>query len=85
MEQQPWWTTSLLIIEFSRSHSDTSQSVDPLRTSDQLVAEASIRKHTHNSHNRQTVMSPAAFEPAIPTSERPNTHALDDAANEIGR
>jgi len=28
-------------------------------------------------------MSPAGFEPAIPTSERPQTHALDRAATEI--
>jgi hypothetical protein len=29
-------------------------------------------------------MPPAGFEPAIPASERPQTHALDRAANGIG-
>jgi hypothetical protein len=32
---------------------------------------------THNTHNRQTCRHPAVFEPAIPASERPQTHALD--------
>jgi len=39
---------------------------------------------THNTHNRQTSMPPAGFEPAIPSSERPHTHALDRAATGIG-
>jgi len=30
-------------------------------------------------------MLPAGFEPAIPASERPETHALDRAATEIGQ
>jgi hypothetical protein len=39
---------------------------------------------THNTHNRKTSMLPVGFEPAIPVSERPKTHALDRAATEIG-
>ena len=39
---------------------------------------------THNNHNRQTSMLPAVFEPTIPASERPQTHALDRAATGIG-
>jgi hypothetical protein len=35
---------------------------------------------THNSHKTQTSMPPAGFEPAIPTSELPQTHVLDRAA-----
>jgi hypothetical protein len=35
---------------------------------------------THNTHKRQTSMPPARFEPTIPASERPQTHALDSAA-----
>jgi hypothetical protein len=30
-------------------------------------------------------MTPAGFEPIIPASERPQTHALDGAATGIGR
>ena len=39
---------------------------------------------THNTHNRQTLMSPAGFESTIPASERPQTHALDCAVTGIG-
>jgi hypothetical protein len=35
---------------------------------------------THNTHNRQTSMPPVGFEPAIPVSERQQTHALDRTA-----
>ena len=31
---------------------------------------------THNTHKRQTSVPPAAFEPTIPASERPLTHAF---------
>jgi hypothetical protein len=39
---------------------------------------------THNTHNRQTSMPTAVFEPTIPVSERPKTHALDRTATGIG-
>ena len=38
----------------------------------------------HNTHTRQTSMTPAGFEPEIPASERPQTHALDRAPSRIG-
>ena len=39
---------------------------------------------THNIHERQTSVPPVGFEPAIlPTSQRPQTHALDRSATEI--
>jgi hypothetical protein len=34
---------------------------------------------THNTEKRQPSMPPAGFESAIPSSERPQTHALDHA------
>jgi len=37
-----------------------------------------------NTHNRHTSMPPAVFEPTIVLGERPQTHALDRAANGIG-
>ena len=40
---------------------------------------------THNTQKRHTSMSPGGFEPAVPTSERPQAHALDRAATGIGR
>jgi hypothetical protein len=39
---------------------------------------------THNTHNRQASKPPAGFEPTIPVSERPQTHALDRTATGIG-
>jgi len=39
---------------------------------------------THNIHKRQATTLPVEFEPAIPASERPQTHALDRAATTIG-
>ena len=39
---------------------------------------------THNSHKRHTSTNPARFEPAIPPSKQPQTHALDRAATGIG-
>ena len=39
---------------------------------------------THNTHNRQTSMAPAGFEPTISAGERPQTHSLDRAATAIG-
>jgi hypothetical protein len=39
---------------------------------------------THNTHKRQTSMPPAGFEPTVPASERPQTHAIHRAATGIG-
>jgi hypothetical protein len=39
---------------------------------------------SHNTHKRQISMPTGGFEPAIPESERPQTHALDRAATGIG-
>jgi hypothetical protein len=36
---------------------------------------------THNTHNRQTSMSPVGFEHTISAGERPETYVLDRAAN----
>ena len=39
---------------------------------------------THNTHNRQTSMSPVGFEPTISAGEQPQTYALDRAATGTG-
>jgi len=67
----------LLIVEISRSHSDTPHSVGLLWRSDRPVA-------AHNTRKRQTFMPPAGFEPAIPASELQQTHALERDTTEIG-
>ena len=81
MAQQPPVDQALLIIEASRSYSDTSHSVGLLWRSDQLDAETSTWQHTTLT---KTSMSPAGFEPKIPKSERPQTHAIDRATSGIG-
>jgi hypothetical protein len=53
------------------------------------LVEGSVRRRdlyltSHNTHRVQTSMLPAGFEPAIPASERPQTHVLDCAATGIG-
>jgi hypothetical protein len=55
----------------------TPHSVGSLWTSDQPVPETSTCT-THNTHNRQTTsMLLTLFEPTIPASKRPQTHAFD--------
>ena len=71
MAQQPQVGQGLLVIEASRSHSDTPQSVGFLWTSDETHAETSAWQYT-----RQTSMPPEGFEPTIPAGELPQTHAL---------
>ena len=39
---------------------------------------------TRNTHKTQTSMPSAGFEPTVPASERPQTHALDRATTGIG-
>jgi hypothetical protein len=67
----------LLILEVSRSHTTTHQS---LWTSDQLVTENFTWQHT----TLTTSMPPVGFQPTISTGERPQTYALDRATTETG-
>ena len=39
----------------------------------------------YNTHKRRTSMLPKGFEPTIPASKRPQTHALDRATTGTGR
>jgi hypothetical protein len=65
MAQRPLVGQGPLIIEVSRSHSDTPQSVGLLWTSVQPLPDITQHSEETNSHG------PAGFEPAIPASERP--------------
>jgi hypothetical protein len=70
---------------FSRLHDHTFRHTTVGRTP--LDEEPARRRDfyltTHNTHKRQTSMPPTGFEPTIPVSERPQTHALDRAATGI--
>jgi len=84
MTQQTLLGQDLLIIEASRSHWNTPHSVGLLWTNCQPEAKTSTWQTTHITHKRQTSMPQAGLKPAIPTSERPQTHASDHAATGIG-
>ena len=84
MASQPSWAKASSLLRFrDDTQLDTPHSVGLLRTSDRPVAAASAWQ-THNTYKRQTPQPPAGFEPAIPVSERPHSHALDRAATGIG-
>jgi hypothetical protein len=83
MKQHPLVGLGLLIIEASRSHSGTPYSIELLCKNDQPNAENFVPDNTQHVQ-RQATMIPAAFEPTIPASERPQTHSLDRAAIGIG-
>jgi hypothetical protein len=80
--QQPPVGQSLIIFKASWSHSGTPHSIGLFWTSDHLDADICTRKHTST---RDISVPPARLEPAIPASERPQTHALDRAATGIGK
>jgi hypothetical protein len=73
----------LLIVEVSRPHLDTPHSVRLLWTIDQPEAEISTWKKPNN-YTRETSLPRSEFEPAIATSEWPQTHTLDRVASGIG-
>ena len=64
--KQPPVGQGLLNIGASRLHADTPYSVGLLWTSDQPDTE-----NSDNTYKRQTSMTPAGFEPAVPINERP--------------
>ena len=83
MTQQPPVGQGLLIIEDSRSYSDTPHRYD---SSGRMISptQRPIPNSTHHSQERD-IDAPAGFEPAILTSERPQPHALHHVATGVGR
>jgi hypothetical protein len=84
MAQQPTVGHDLLIVEATRSHSDTPHSIGFLWTSVKIL-DRDPYMTTHNTDNRETSMPPAGFEPAIPTNVWPQTQALERAAIGTGK
>jgi len=64
-----------LVVEVSKSHSDTPHSVGLLWTSDRSVAQTSNSQHT--TLTKEISILPAGLELAIPAGERPQTHTSD--------
>jgi len=71
-------------MRFRQHIQNTPHTVGLLSTSDQLDAETATLT-THTTHNRPTSMFRRGFEPAIPASEGPQTHALDRAGAGFGK
>ena len=70
MAQQPLLGQGLLIIEASRSHSDTPRSVGHLLTSDKPEADTSTCKHTTLTRERD-ILVPDRIRTRNPGSDRP--------------
>ena len=85
MAQQPLVGQGLLIIEASRSRSFRHTTLGRTPLDEGSARRRDLYLTTHNIHKRQTSMPPAGFEPVIPASERPQSHAFDRAATGIGR
>ena len=83
MAQQPPVGQGPLIIESSQSHPDTPQSDWLLWTSDRHDAETSTWKHTTNTRDKCPCRQ-VGFEPAIPTLDPSQIHALDRPATGTG-
>jgi hypothetical protein len=82
-QQPPWGPRPPHLFEASRPHfRHTTLGRTPL--DEGAARRRDLYLTTHNTHNRQTYMPPAGFEPTIPITERPQTHALERTATEIG-
>ena len=67
----------LLILEFSRSHTQRHISVCRNSLDEKLSARRRDLYLTNTQHSTQTSMHPAGFKPTIPACERPQTYTLD--------
>jgi hypothetical protein len=76
----------LFVGGFSRSHSIRHTTLGRTPLNDGSSRGIDLFLTTHNTHKRErkTAMPLAAFEPAVPGSERSQIHALDSAAIGIG-
>ena len=83
MAQKPPVGQGRLIIEDSWSHSGTPEWVELIWTCDQPDGRV-LYLTSLNAHKRQTYMTSAGFEPAIPASERPQAHGLERTATGTG-
>jgi hypothetical protein len=54
-------------------------------SSGRVISQTQRPLPNNTKHNRQTSMTPAGFESTIPANQRPQTHALDRVATEIGQ
>ena len=74
----------LLILEVFRDHTQQHNTVGRTPLDEWSVRRRDLYLTTHNTHNRQTSMPQAGFEPTVSAGERPQTYALDRAATGTG-
>jgi len=80
LAQQPQVGQGLLIHEVSRSHTiSITVGRTPLRG--RSARRSHLHLKTNKTNNRQTSLPPGGFETTISAGERPQTHALERAAN----
>jgi hypothetical protein len=85
MARQPYMGLGLLVSSRFQGHTHLRHTTVGRTPLDEWPARRrDLYLTTHNTDNRQTSMPPVEFEPAIPVSERPKTHALDRTATGIG-
>jgi hypothetical protein len=81
MARQPYMGLGLLVSSRFHDHTHLRHTTLGRTPLDEWSARCTdLYLTTHNTHNRQTSMPPVGFEPTIPVSERPKTHALDRTA-----
>ena len=81
---QPPVGQSLLIHEVSSSHTQRRTTVGRISLEEWSVRRRDLYLTKHDTHNRQTSMSPVGFEPTISAGERSQTYALSCAATGNG-
>jgi len=74
----------LLVIEASFSHSFRHTTLGRTPLEEWSARRRNLNLTAHNTHNGQTSMPPAGFEPTLPASERSQTDVLDRVASGIG-
>ena len=84
LARQPPVGHGLLIHEDFLDHTQRCTTVGRTPMDEWSARRRDLYLTTHNTHSRQTSMLPVGLEPTIPTSERPQTYALDRAATGTG-
>jgi hypothetical protein len=84
MTQQPLDGQSILIIEAWRSHSFRHTTLGRNSLEEWSARRRDLYLTTRNTHKTQTSNPWSGFEPAVPATERPQTHVLDSAVTGIG-
>jgi hypothetical protein len=77
----PFWASDS---SFSRPHDHTQTHHTRYGSPGRVISPTQRPLPDNTKHSQETDRHPAVFEPAIPASERPQTHALDSADTGIG-